>query len=61
MVEEAKNTAENQFKEIVSFLAINKESRDEALTIVLQFTTTMVNRRNWIDTDVDKELLRLTS
>lgn len=39
----------------------NKESRDAALDIILAFTTTMVNRRNFIPTDVDKQLLRLTS
>jgi hypothetical protein len=50
----------NQYKEIVEYLTKNKESRDAALDIILSFTTTMVNRRNFIDTEVTKQLLRLT-
>lgn len=50
---------EKEILEIVSFLNKNKDSRDEAMTIILTYTTTMVNRRLFIDTDVDKQLLRL--
>lgn len=59
MVEES--NANDQFKEIVSFLGANKESRDQALDIILAYTTTMVNRRKFIETDVDKQLLRMTA
>lgn len=52
MVEETNPS--DQFKEIVSFLSANKESRDHALDIILAYTTTMVNRRNFLETDVDK-------
>jgi hypothetical protein len=46
-------------KEIVDFLSTNREARDEALTIILSFTATMVNRRKFLPTDVIKQLLRL--
>ena len=46
---------------IISFLTKNKESRDEALDIILAFTTTMVHRKKFKNTDVVKTLLRLTS
>ena len=58
---EEKSPETNQFEEIVSFLTKNKESRDEALDIILAFTTTMVNRKKFKNTDVVKTLLRLTS
>jgi hypothetical protein len=48
----------DQFKEIVSYLSKNRESRVEALNIILSFSTTVENRQNWTNTDVIKELLR---
>ena len=48
-----------QFKEIVKFLSANRESRDEALTIIMNFTANYEQRRLWVDTEVDKHLLRV--
>ena len=44
--------------EIVEFLD-QKQARDQALDIILSFTKTMVNRRNFLKTDVIKKLLNL--
>jgi hypothetical protein len=49
----------DQMKEIVEFLSSNREARNEALTIILSFTATEVNRRKFLDTDAIKQLLRL--
>ena len=49
MVEET-----DQMQEIVSFLSTNREARNEALTIILSFTATEVNRRKFLNTDVIK-------
>lgn len=50
-----------QFKEIVKFLGMNRESRDEALSIIMNYTATYEQRRLWVDTEVDKHLLRVIS
>ncbi len=49
---------EAQMAEIVEFLD-QKQARDQALDIILSFTKTMVNRRNFLKTDVIKKLLNL--
>ena len=49
----------DQMKEIVDFLSTNREARDEALSIILSFTATEVNRRKFLESDVIKQLLRL--
>jgi len=48
-----------QFKEIVTFLSMNRESRDEALNIILAFTADYEQRVQWHGTEVDKNLLRV--
>ena len=45
---------QNPMQEIVDFLSSNREARDEALKIILSFTATEVNRRQFIQTDVIK-------
>lgn len=51
---EKEESGDNQFTELVTYLTKNKESRDQALDIIMAFTTTMVNRRCFIDTDIIK-------
>lgn len=46
-------------KEIVDFLDTTTEARNQALDIILSFTKTMVNRKNFAKTDVIKKLLNL--
>jgi len=41
-------------QEIVDFLNTNREARSEALAIILSFTATEVNRRQFLKTDVIK-------
>jgi len=48
-----------QFKEIVTYLGMNRESRDEALNIILAFTAEHEQRVQWHGTEVDKNLLRV--
>lgn len=48
-----------QMKEVVTFLYSNKEARDQALDIILNYTKTMAQRMAFQDTDVIKSLLRL--
>lgn len=47
--------------EIVDFLSSNRETREEALKLILSFTATEVKRRGFLKTEVIKQLLRCIS